>query len=402
MPPSPQTPARVFRRRRRVAAALFAALLAGSVTVTVLGGSAPAQDAMAELESKMNELEGLQAQEGPLRETIDRQNAEVDALIGRESELRVQEDAAQEKLDQAQAKLDRATAQLEAQQARLAEVQARLQRALDHLSEMLVEIYKSGTPDTLSVVLNSASFEDVIGEAEYLDRIQNYDDATIARVEDLRSQVAEAVEQMTAVRAEIKSSRDEIAAQRDALTKARSQVTEQHQELVAARQSRQATLEQLLAREKTLQKDIIPSSVPPGGKAALVGGEAVAPPNAPLAVKAALEAGNQINDKPYLWGGGHGSFDSPGYDCSGAMSFIFNAGGLLDTPLDSTGFMSWGLPGGGSWITAYGTAGHAYAVVAGLRWDTAGTGSSGPRWSTDPVSPVGSPASFVARHPPGL
>ncbi len=395
---NPTLPQSVYRRRRRVAAALFAALLAGSLTLTALGGSAPAQDAMEELESKMNELENLQAQEGPLRETIDRQNAEVDALIGRESALRVQEDAAQEKLDAAQAKLDEATAQLAAQQAKLAELEARLQRALDHLSEMLVEIYKSGTPDTLSVVLNSASFQDVIGEAEYLDRIQNYDDATIARVEDLRAQVTETVEQMTAVRNQIKASRDEIAAQRDALTSARAQVSQQHQELVAARQSRQQTLEQLLAREKTLQKDIIPSSVPPGGSAALVNGEAVAPPNAPLAVKAALEAGNAINDKPYVWGGGHGSFEASGYDCSGAVSYALHAGGMLDSPLDSSGFQVWGAPGGGSWITVYANSGHAYAVIAGLRWDTSMTGGNGPRWSTAMRSPAG----FIARHPPGL
>lgn len=387
---------------RKLAGALLTALLAVLCVLFALGGSAPAQDAMAELESKMNELEQIQAQEGPLRAQIDRQNAQVNALIGRESALRVQEDAAQKKLDEAQAKLDQAEAQLDQQREQLAIVRARLERALDQLSDMLVQIYKSGQPDTLSVVLSSASWSDVISESEYLDRIQNFDDATIARVQQLREEITAAVEQLRSVRNEIRTTRDQVTAQRDQLASARRQVSAQHNQLVAARQARQASLQKLLAREQTLEKDIIPSSVPPGGKAVLVNGEAVAPPDAPLAIKAMLEAGNQINDRPYVWGGGHGSFESSGYDCSGAISFAFHAGGVLSSPLDSSAFQVWGLPGGGSWATAYANDGHAYAVIAGLRFDTSGTGGSGPRWSTSPFSPAGSPANFIARHPPGL
>ena len=104
--------------------------------------------------------------------------------------------------------------------------------------------------------------------------------------------------------------------------------------------------------------------------------------------------------QPYLWGGGHGSFESSGYDCSGAVSYALNGGGLISSPLDSTGLTTWGEPGVGNWITVYGNSGHAFANSAGLRWDTSGTGGSGPRWSTD----VGyqDTSAFVPRHPSGL
>ena len=115
-------------------------------------------------------------------------------------------------------------------------------------------------------------------------------------------------------------------------------------------------------------------------------------------MQAAIAAANQIATTPYIWGGGHGSFDSPGYDCSGAVSFALHGGGFLDSPLDSTGLEFWGEPGAGSWITVYANSGHAYAVIAGLRWDTSGDSvGTGPRWHTDMASTAG----FIARHPSG-
>src|SRR5207244_4516921 len=154
----------------------------------------------------------------------------------------------------------------------------------------------------------------------------------------------------------------------------------------------------LLAKERSISADL--SEIPaPAGHATLdSNGDAIPPANAPLAVRGVIEAANQIDDLPYIWGGGHGSFTSSGYDCSGAVSFALHGGGLLSSPLDSTGLEVWGVPGGGNWITVFANSGHAWAEIAGLRWDTAGNGSDGPRWSTATNE---DPADFVARHPAG-
>jgi hypothetical protein len=137
---------------------------------------------------------------------------------------------------------------------------------------------------------------------------------------------------------------------------------------------------------------------PAGSVASLINGIANPPQEAPPAVKAAINAANSISTLPYIWGGGHGSWYSPGYDCSGAVSFALFGGGLLDRPLTSGELESYGEPGPGRWITIYASPTHTYAVIAGLRWDTVGDAEgTGPRWHLEPPYPEG----FVVRHPVG-
>jgi cell wall-associated NlpC family hydrolase len=134
--------------------------------------------------------------------------------------------------------------------------------------------------------------------------------------------------------------------------------------------------------------------------AMLVRGRAIAPLDAPPAVRKVIAAANKIRTKPYVWGGGHGRWWDSGYDCSGAVSFALHAGKFLTSPLPSGPMETWGSAGPGRWITVYANAGHAYAVIAGLRWDTAGnTSGTGPRWHEDLSAAAG--GRFVARHPAG-
>jgi peptidoglycan hydrolase-like protein with peptidoglycan-binding domain len=127
-------------------------------------------------------------------------------------------------------------------------------------------------------------------------------------------------------------------------------------------------------------------------------GLAIAPASAPAAVKAMIAAGNKIHDKPYKYGGGHGTWNDSGYDCSGSMSYVYHAAGLLDEALDSTGFMSWGESGKGQWVTNYANSGHSYMVIAGLRFDTSGRSDDGSRWDAEMRSSSG----YTVRHPAGL
>ena len=138
----------------------------------------------------------------------------------------------------------------------------------------------------------------------------------------------------------------------------------------------------------------------PAGPSATVGpdGLAVAPAGAPPEVVAAIAAGNRIARTRYIYGGGHRTWEDRGYDCSGSVSYALHGADLLDAPLDSTGFETWGDAGPGRWITIYANAGHAYAVIAGLRFDTSGQRTAGTRWQAATRSASG----FVVRHPPGL
>jgi peptidoglycan hydrolase-like protein with peptidoglycan-binding domain len=160
--------------------------------------------------------------------------------------------------------------------------------------------------------------------------------------------------------------------------------------------------EQLLVRTRASEVETTEEEpAPPAAEEAYIGddGLAVAPASAPAEVQAIIEAGNEIASKPYKYGGGHARFPrDSGYDCSGSISYALNGAGLLDTPLDSTGFMSWGERGRGEWVTTYANAGHAYMVVAGLRFDTSSRKVSGSRWSDTTRSARG----YRVRHPEGL
>jgi len=126
--------------------------------------------------------------------------------------------------------------------------------------------------------------------------------------------------------------------------------------------------------------------------AKLRNGKAIAPESAPARIKRAIRYANEIRKTKYVWGGGHGSFEDRGYDCSGAVSYMLHGARMLKAPTTSGGLTGWGLKGKGKWISVYANSGHTYAVVAGLRWDT--SGGPGPRWHKD-MRPSGG---FTVRH----
>ena len=164
-----------------------------------------------------------------------------------------------------------------------------------------------------------------------------------------------------------------------------------------------------------------PLPLTPGQTAKILpSGLAAAPQDAPRAVKLAIAAGNQLIDKPYIYGGGHGqplTQLAAGYDCSGSTSFVLHGAGLFgDYAEDSTELESYGQAGPGQWITVYANSAHAFIDVAGIVLDTAWyapvqptSPGSGPRWQPASIIPAqyaGDEAAgnggFVQRHPAGL
>jgi peptidoglycan hydrolase CwlO-like protein len=392
---------------------LPAALLLALLCVVA---SAPAKDLEEKLQHTQGKLSHVREDQSALAATIAEQNKAIDSMIGEVSDLRQQQAAVEAELSAKEGELDAATEKLEADQRHLAVVRARLHRALGVLRNRLVSIYESGSPDMLNVVLNSASWSEVNTRADYLDQIQQYDDSVASRVKGLRNEARAAVKRMTSVRAQIKEARDVIAAKEKEVAAAREEAEARFAELKSAQAERRAAMETLESREEALSDNLAsiseqiasttgapapvtgtPAPLTPGQSANFISeSQASVPSDAPAAVAAAIEAANSIATTPYIWGGGHGSFEDSGYDCSGATSFALHGGGFLESPLDSTGLETWGEPGPGQWITVYANAEHAWMIIAGLAFDT--VGGPGPRWHS---SPVDSPEGFVARHPPG-
>jgi len=397
-------------------ALLFAALLLAALcALAVSEASAPAKTPREKLEATQGKLEGVRADQSSLADTIAEQNAAIDTMIGEVSALRQKQAAVEAELAEKQGELERATAALEKEKAHLEEVREQLSRALDVLRERLVAIYEAGSPDLVNAILESENFSEMAAQTEYLNRIQSYDDSVVDRVKSLRDEVTDAVAELADNRAKVKRARDSIAAIEREVAAARAEAESRFAELKSAQAERREAMAALESQAEALSNNLasisnqiaqeggepttgqVPAPLNPGESAEVIGeSEASAPSAAPQAVKDAISAANSIASTPYLWGGGHGSFESSGYDCSGAVSFALHGGGFLESPLDSTGLSTWGEPGPGKWITVYGNASHAWMVIAGIAFDT--VGGPGPRWH-DPW--VSSTEGFIARHPAG-
>jgi peptidoglycan hydrolase CwlO-like protein len=386
------------------------------VLAASLTESAPAVTAQEKYDAQQSKLEGVRADQSSLAETIAAQNKAIDSMIGEVSVLRQELASVQAELAAKQEELEQATAALEKERDHLEEVRAQLTRSLGVLRERLVAIYEAGTPNVVNAILESEDWSEMSAQTEYLNRIQSYDDAVVGRVKTLRDEVKDAVAKLSDNRDKVEAARDSVATMEREVAARSAEAEARMADLQAAQAERRATMDQLGSEEEQINDNLaqlgqqvaaeggpvpagaqVPAPLNPGEQAGFISeSEASAPANAPEAVKAAIAAANAIASTPYVWGGGHGSFESSGYDCSGAVSYALHGGGFLESPLDSTGLESWGEPGAGKWITVYANAGHTWMIIAGLAFDT--VGGPGPRWHSAPTS---STEGFVVRHPTG-
>jgi peptidoglycan hydrolase CwlO-like protein len=418
------------RAHRRRALSFAAVLLAALCTLALLlDSTAPAaslQEKQSATQSKLNEVE---ASHEELAATIAAENTEINAMIGEVSTLRQEQEAVEAQLVAKEEELEAATTALAKEREHLVEVRAQLTKALAALRERLVSIYEAGSPDVLNAIIESENWSSMAAQTEYLNRIQDYDNSVVGHVKSLRDEVQSSVGRLTATRQKIEGARNSIAQTEQEVAAAKEASEARFAELRTAQAQRRETMDALESKEEALNNNL--SSISEqiatqraeeaAANAAAEGvvteaaaetpaplnsseatqfiseSEASASSSAPAQVQEVVAAANAIAYTPYIWGGGHASFESSGYDCSGAVSYALHGGGLLESPLDSTGLETWGEAGPGKWITVYANAEHAWMVVGGLAFDT--VGGPGPRWHE---SWVDSPEGFIVRHPPGL
>lgn len=338
-------------------------------------------------------------------------NARIEAISEKEHQLSLKVNKLQGRQDAAQADLDRKAArqrqlqnELNAARAKLARLKKRLAYAKKVLSARVVEVYKQGEPDIVTVVLESKGFNEMVERATYLERIAKQDQFKIDRVTELKKstktqsvRLAGLEHKQAELVAEVTAERDGIAAKKGKVLEARAPIL---REIAKQRRLLRQASAALNYQPAPDTVNFTPVSGPGGRVTLNSDGSASAPASAPAAIKAAVAAGNRIRSTPYIWGGGHGSFSDRGYDCSGSVSYVLHAAGILSSPMASGPLMSWGAPGPGKWITIYSNPGHVWMTVGGLRFDTSGRSGTGSRWQTG-MNGAGT-GSFTVRHYPGI
>lgn len=278
---------------------------------------------------------------------------------------------------------------------RLTRLEKRSGEARDTLAANLVAAYEEGSPDLMTIVVNADGFRQAIEQVEFERRVHLQNRNLLRETQEARRDALRQEARLEADEKKFRALALAAAEDRNQANAVRSALARREAAQLRRRSGNQARLAQLQRRITSYEREQVA-----GMRAAA--GDSSATAQAPKvtdgsAVARVVAAANQIATTPYVWGGGHGG-RSGGYDCSGSISYALAAGGLLDAPRTSGGFMNWGLPGEGQRITVYANAGHAYMVVDGRRFDTTALRSGGTRWTNQMRSSAG----FVARHPPGF
>jgi peptidoglycan hydrolase CwlO-like protein len=310
--------------------------------------------------------------------------------------------------------------QLAKRQAELASVQSRLLAARDHLVALenrledathalaanLVGRYEGTRPDLVSVILEARGFTDLLEKVSYLQTMARADAHVVGATRIARVAVAKQATALAGLEARDRRLADGVLAQRNQVAALRAALLSRQLATMRARSSKSAQLGGLERRLSSLERQAAAQAARAAASGnAAVGGIAVnthgmvqPPAGAPAAVAQVIAAGNAIATLPYIYGGGHASFQANGYDCSGSVSYALAAAGLVSSPMVSGAFETWGDPGPGRWITVYANAGHVWMDVAGWRFDTVALAEGGTRWAQG----GGEFSGFVVRHPPGL
>ncbi len=390
-------------RRGTAAAVAICALLACGVS-----------DSVGDLQGQ---IAAKQSAASALKSAIAAESAKIQQTGGGIDAARARLATDQSKLDTQIAQLRQVQTSLIAARLRLVALENRLQTASAALSTNLVASYEGSQPNLMTVILQSRGFAELLENVNFMQRIGHQDAQIVGSTRAARNDVfAEAI-QLGNLEERDRTLTDEILSQRNEVAAIQAALVSQQLAEIGTRsgdQSKLATVNSALsslraklaaelaaiearaaaqARETALQvnQDV-------GGIAIDTSGMVQPPPGAPPAVREIIAAGNAIATLPYIWGGGHASFQASGYDCSGSVSYVLDAAGLLSSPLVAADFMDWGDPGPGQWVTIYASYDHVWMDVAGWRFDTVALAEDGTRWSQG----GGEFDGFVVRHPPGL
>src|SRR5688572_6411765 len=208
------------------------------------------------IDEKKDQIQRHKAKEGVLSTTIERFNTRIDAVQGEISATERQLARVQDSLDRQKAKLLAVRDKLEEARDRLERLRSELDTARRVLAQRLVEIYKSDTPDALTVVLEADGFGDLLERAEFLERISSQDREITDRVRGLRDQAQDQAVELADLEEREQLAAERIMAERDQIASAQGQLVSSRDHLAAVRADRRGALAHVQAEKETALEDL--------------------------------------------------------------------------------------------------------------------------------------------------
>jgi len=360
-----------------------------------------------------SQISSSQSAAGALRSQIKTETQRIEQTAGGLEAAQARLATLQQQLDRRISQLREVQTQLLAARSRLVYLENYLRRASAVLAANLRAQYEGTQPDLVTVILNSHGFADLLEQVRFMQKVGHQDTHIVSATKAARTAVFHEAVRLGALEERDRTLTNQVLHQRNQVAAIQAALLQQKIDEVSQRAGTQAKLNTVNSRISSLRTKLnqleeraaaeaqqtglqVNQSV--GGIAIDTGGMVQPPPGAPAAVREMIAAGNAIATLPYIWGGGHASFQAAGYDCSGSVSYVLAAAGLLSAPEVSGDFESYGDPGPGQWVTIYATSGHVWMTIAGWRFDTVALAEDGTRWSQG----GGEFGGYVERHPPGL
>jgi murein DD-endopeptidase MepM/ murein hydrolase activator NlpD len=217
------------------------------------GLTAPLSD---RIQQKQHEVEQAKQKEGVLTTTIQRFSNRIDGLQGEIQSTQDRLDRAQSSLDRQKNELLEVRDRLEAARDRLARVRSELATARRLLAARLVEIYKSDTPDALTVVLESDGFSDLLERTEFMERISDQDREITDRVIGLRDQAKDQAVQLAKLEEREQLAAERILRERDQIASAQNQLLSSRDQLASARADKRGALSNVRSEKEHAMEDL--------------------------------------------------------------------------------------------------------------------------------------------------
>jgi peptidoglycan hydrolase CwlO-like protein len=398
--------------------------LVSTAVAALLGGGVIASSS-ADLPSQINAGKSAAAS---LQSQIDSETAQIEKTKNGVASAQAELASVNAQLDQHIAELRQVQTDLMTARDRLLMLENKLHLAATYLAANLRAEYENGSPDLVDVILNAHGFSNLLDKVNYMKDAQHRDNEIIQVTNTERKRVQQEALHLYTLEIKDRNLTNEILQQRNQTAAIEAALVKQQIDEQAVQSHNQNRLASVNAHVADLQRQYAAQvaaaraaaaaaaaaaaqrasqasqqateqvNQQAGGLAINSGATVEAPAGAPSSVVAMIAAGNAIATLPYIWGGGHASFQALGYDCSGSVSFVLNAAGLLSSPEVSGWFESYGDAGPGQWVTIYANPGHVWMEIAGRRFDTVALAEDGTRWSLG----GGEYAGFVVRHPAGL